>query len=840
MPRKSASTPAPARGRAKPAAGGPVSLSAFGQTVALAAPPDRFLREDSAARLRDIYAPALSGRSLAAEGVAIDVGAGFGGFAIPFALAHPGWTVWCFEPDADAFAALTANIAALGLANVIALPLAVGDTGTAGGDIDMMRVAELLDAGDAAAVVALCPRQLYRRHREHRGLIEAAAPLDARFEPCELPTLPARALLQLGPQLLKLAAPGAEAAILAALEAAALDHVLGETGSRLAAPVALSAFGQTLRLLAPADGFLREDTTWRLREVYEPALTARTLAPEGVAVDIGAGFGGFALPFALAYPGWTVWCFEPEAEAFAALNANIAALGLANVVALPMAVGDSGTGGADIDLARLAALVAAGDVAAAAALCPQRPHRRHRRLRSVIEAGAPESEQFEPCPLPTVPARALLQLAPQLLKLTAPHAERAILEALVPAPLDHLLGEMWTTPPAALVHGPAAGLRQTWLPVAGVPMLKLRRTADPMARRPGLDVVVAMYNAVPWIEACIDGILASPSHEVRALVVDDGSTDGSGDLVRDLYAGDRRVQLLPKPNGGCASARNFGRMHSDASHIAFVDADDVPGPHLYSELLDLARYTGAEVVQGGFEMLHTGPDGSLRREPSYESAQPGFRDAQRRPFGRGHCFMLPAHLLIAGQPTIWRRVYRRDFLDNRKIWFPEHIRAFDDQIFQLLTLQYARSVPMLDHVRYGYRQHPGQDIRQGDERGFYSLEMFRLMLKRALTEGWNDLPPLLTSFVNTVNWTHAGLRPDLKPIFAQAALELWLVMQKALGAPAFRDLPDSLLQLPDRDYHLAQLRPRLADIGDSYAWAYLDSAEMHVQIVKARRNAPVT
>jgi glycosyltransferase involved in cell wall biosynthesis len=620
----------------------------------------------------------------------------------------------------------------------------------------------------------------------------------------------------------------------------AAPALVPEVETAPAPSVALAAFGQTLQLQAPGDEFLRNDTLWRLREIYEPALSARTLATEGVAVDIGAGFGGFALPFALAFPGWTVWCFEPEPEAFAALQANIAALGLANVVALPLAVGDAGdTDGTAIDMMGIAELIDAGDTAAVAALCPQRPYRRHRSLRSIIEAAPPEGDQFEGCALPTLPAQALLQLGPQLLKLTAPQAETTILEALVPAQLDHVLGEMWTIPPARLVYGAAAGLRQTWLPVAGIPMLKLRRTAEPMGRRPGLDVVVAMYNARSWIEACIEGILDSPSDEIRALVVDDGSTDGSGDLVRDLFGGNRRVQLLPKANGGCASARNYGRMMSDASHIAFVDADDVPGPHLYSELLDLARYTGAEVVQGGFEMLHTDPDGSLRREPSYEAAEPGFQEATRRPFGRGRCFMLPATLLIAGQPTIWRRVYRRDFLDNRKVWFPEHIRAFDDQIFQLLTLQYARSVPMLDHVRYGYRQHPGQDIKQGDERGFYSLEMFRLMLKRALTEGWNDLPPLITSFVNTVNWTHAGLRPDLKPVFTRAALELWLVMHKALGAAAFRDLPDSLLQLPDRDYHLAQLRPKLADIGDSYAWAYLDSAEMHVQIVKARRNAPV-
>ena len=124
-------------------------------------------------------------------------------------------------------------------------------------------------------------------------------------------------------------------------------------------------------------------------------------------------------------------------------------------------------------------------------------------------------------------------------------------------------------------------------------------------------------------------------------------------------------------------------------------------------------------------------------------ALPEILHARRHPtLATRTCLLVPTWLLIQGQPSIWRRVYRRDFLDNRNIWFPEHIRAFDDQIFQLLTLQHVPDVPMLDGVHYLYRQHPAQDIKQGDERHFYSLEMFRLVFKRGISEGWNDFPPV--------------------------------------------------------------------------------------------------
>ena len=87
-----------------------------------------------------------------------------------------------------------------------------------------------------------------------------------------------------------------------------------------------------------------------------------------------------------------------------------------------------------------------------------------------------------------------------------------------------------------------------------------------------------MYNARDYILDCVNGIIGTGAPQVRAVVVDDGSTDGCGDLVRQTFGDDPRVRVISKPNGGCASARNYGRMHSDASHIAFVDADDVPGP----------------------------------------------------------------------------------------------------------------------------------------------------------------------------------------------------------------------------------------------------------------------
>ena len=599
-------------------------------------------------------------------------------------------------------------------------------------------------------------------------------------------------------------------------------------------PLAARAFGVTVQLQVTSDDYLRNDSYWRLQTIYEPALAAQTLAPTGTALDIGAGYGCFTLPFALANPGWIVWAFEPEPEAFAALRANIAAHQAANVIALNAAV--TGTI-ADCDPAAIGRAIGsltpanADALAALLALLPKQDFRRHVTMRGVVEFCAVTNAEFEALSLTCIPSEALLALNPGLLKLSAPLAEVAVLDGLTAAALDHVIGESWMHVPSDLVYRTAAGRRQTWLPRAGSPLLRLRRTAAQTGHRPGLDLVVAMYNSKDWITDCVTSLLTDDHDEIRVIVVDDGSTDGSRELVQDRFGSHDRVRLLTKANGGCASARNFGRMASSASHVGFIDADDMAGPGLFPALLDLARHTGAEMVQAGFELLVEAPDGGTNRLPTYEAALPELIAAQRHDLGNRTCIVAPSWLLTQGQPSIWRRIYRRDFLDNRDIWFPEHIRAFDDQYFQLVTLHHVPDVPMLEGVHYLYRQHPGQDIKQGDERHFYSLEMFRLVLKRGITEGWTEFRPLMASYVRTVNWAWHSLRPDLRPAFEQGAAELWAWAGLVLDPFAFDGTSDTHFAPPEFALVVRQFRDRLRLLDRSYGAVYLDSINMHPAMV---------
>jgi len=108
--------------------------------------------------------------------------------------------------------------------------------------------------------------------------------------------------------------------------------------------------------------------------------------------------------------------------------------------------------------------------------------------------------------------------------------------------------------------------------------------------------VIPAYNAAPFIEGAIESVYAQTHQHFELIVVDDGSTDATGKIL-DEYARTRGLVHLHKPNGGVASARQFGIDHARHELVAFLDADDVWLPDKLDIQLDaLRREPGAALV----------------------------------------------------------------------------------------------------------------------------------------------------------------------------------------------------------------------------------------------------
>lgn len=95
-----------------------------------------------------------------------------------------------------------------------------------------------------------------------------------------------------------------------------------------------------------------------------------------------------------------------------------------------------------------------------------------------------------------------------------------------------------------------------------------------MSEAPLVSVVVPVYNAEPYLRECLDSLFGQTLKEIEIIAVDDGSTDGSGKILDEFAARDRRLKVIHQENAGVSAARNRGIKAARGRYLTFVDADD--------------------------------------------------------------------------------------------------------------------------------------------------------------------------------------------------------------------------------------------------------------------------
>ena len=111
-----------------------------------------------------------------------------------------------------------------------------------------------------------------------------------------------------------------------------------------------------------------------------------------------------------------------------------------------------------------------------------------------------------------------------------------------------------------------------------------------------ISVIIPVYNAAAYLQACVDSVPSRP--DVEVVLVDDGSTDGSVALCDSIASRNGAVRVVHRENGGLAAARNTGIAAARGEWLTFLDADDELLPGALDVMLRVAASTGAAIVTG--------------------------------------------------------------------------------------------------------------------------------------------------------------------------------------------------------------------------------------------------
>ncbi len=208
-------------------------------------------------------------------------------------------------------------------------------------------------------------------------------------------------------------------------------------------------------------------------------------------------------------------------------------------------------------------------------------------------------------------------------------------------------------------------------------------TPASVAASPVVSIVVPAFNAAAYLDGALYSLRAQTLADIEIIVVDDGSTDGTGDVARKHVAEDARVRLISRdlPSGKPSCARNQALREARGRYIAFLDSDDTSVPHRLESALNALQSTGARFVFADVQRLYqeTGelvPVGSLAAIDFTRVAASYLQHVQGDIFLCAPAF--PAYLLthiVVNTPTV---VFDRQLLSEEQTWFDESLVCAED------------------------------------------------------------------------------------------------------------------------------------------------------------------
>lgn len=202
-----------------------------------------------------------------------------------------------------------------------------------------------------------------------------------------------------------------------------------------------------------------------------------------------------------------------------------------------------------------------------------------------------------------------------------------------------------------------------------------------------ISVIIPVYNVAEFLPQCLDSVVSQDYRNLQILLVDDGSTDGSGEICDRYAAADARIQVIHQPNQGAGAAKNAGLRAAEGTYLAFVDSDDFLEPGAYRDMVKTLEETRADMVQFSFRDVYRN-----RTEDQHLLPGPEEMDAKT------YLLRFPKDWTCS---LLWNKLYKRKLYDG--VFFEEG-RKIDDEFFTYQALLKPCKVVRRETIVYNYRK----------------------------------------------------------------------------------------------------------------------------------------
>lgn len=205
---------------------------------------------------------------------------------------------------------------------------------------------------------------------------------------------------------------------------------------------------------------------------------------------------------------------------------------------------------------------------------------------------------------------------------------------------------------------------------------------------PLISIIIPVYNVKPYLRQCLDSILAQDEQSWEAIVVDDGSTDGSSEICDEYASKDSRFRVFHKENGGVSSARNLALKYINGEWIAFIDSDDEITP----DYLSIPEaYKDCDVIQKGYDVIRSNGD----IISSHNISSDNLLDKKA---------LIYSFYVNNRNNALWDKIISKKIIGQQE--FNENVKIGEDFLFFLSILPRIKKYSFSGKGKYLYRRLP--------------------------------------------------------------------------------------------------------------------------------------